>query len=95
MPLWDNKIVQELSSQPRVEGVTTIGTLLAVELKVPAGGQGGYGSTAAKAIVSQLRSSGVYTRPLGNVVYIMCTPTTPKAVCTQLLKKLAAQLGLP
>jgi len=61
---------------PNVKGVTAIGCVLAVEVHGGAGGEG-YSSGAAKDIVLKLRAShGIQARPLGNVLYLMCAPTT-------------------
>ncbi|CAD7699109.1 unnamed protein product [Ostreobium quekettii] len=92
MPLWDSKAVRELSSNAKVDGITAIGTLLAVELKPPEGQEGGYGSGVAVEVVKKLRANGVYTRPLGNVVYLMCAPVTPKEECDRLLALLSRLL---
>lgn len=59
------------------------GTVLAVELKAQ---DAGYTSQAAEAVVRKLRASGVFTRDLGNVVYLMCTPTSSVAHCERLLE---------
>ena len=69
------------------------GTVLAAELK-PEDGQGtGYTGTGSKAVVLKLRSMGVYARPLGNVVYLMVTPTTSRAQCAHLLRTLLTALA--
>ncbi len=65
--------------------------MLAAELRVAAGA-GGYGSGEAAKVVRALRKIGVYGRPLGNVVYLMVTPTTEPEQCRRLLKKLLAVL---
>ena len=62
------------------------GTVLAAELAASDGG--GYASGEAKAVVMQLRQQGVFARPLGNVVYLMVTPTTSSATCLRLLQQL-------
>ena len=64
--------------------------MLAAELEAEDGG--GYASAGAKSVVMQLRREGVFARPLGNVVYLMVTPTTPRAVCTRLLQQLMGKL---
>ena len=58
--------------------------MLAVELRAD-DGHLGYASGAAKQVVQRLRPHGIYARPLGNVVYLMCTPTTAKLKCDSLL----------
>jgi len=79
--------------------------VLAVELEAaPAAGGGsgaaaaaaggsGYGSGGAAHVVAALRAAGVQARPLGSVVYLMVTPTTPPAVCDGLMGRLEAALG--
>ena len=36
--------------------------------------------------------AGIYARPLGNVVYLMVTPTTARSRCNRLLQQLLAEL---
>lgn len=64
--------------------------MLAAELAAADGG--GYASGEAKAVVQKLRGVGVFARPLGNVVYLMVTPTTSPEVCTSLLQRLMSAL---
>ena len=68
------------------------GTVLAVELQPPPGGQRGYASSGAAALAARLRALGVFARPLGNVAYLMVTPTTRPAVAAQLLATLGRAL---
>ena len=61
-----------------------LGTVLVLELK-DATGAGGYSSSASIDLVTQLRTSldqpfTIHARPLGNVVYIMCSLNTPQDV---------------
>ena len=63
------------------------GTVLAVEVRAGDGPRG-YASGAAKEIAQRLRPAGILTRPLGNVLYLMCTPTTAKLKCDSLLRSL-------
>ena len=49
------------------------GTVMAVELRSE---EAGYASDTAEAVVGRLRKSGVYARPLGNVVYSRSHPRT-------------------
>ena len=60
------------------------GTVLAVELRAD-DGHLGYTSGAAKQVVQRMRPRGIFARPLGNVVYLMCTPTTAKQKCDELM----------
>lgn len=43
-------------------------------------------------VVSQLRSQGMFARPLGSTVYLMVTPTTLPSTAENLLQKLAEVL---
>ena len=80
-----------MSHSPAVQRVVPLGTVLAVELKVPEGA-GGYASGAARAVATRMRRMGVYARPLGNVAYVMCTPTTSKGDAQWLMHQLEACL---
>ncbi len=51
-----------------------------------------YASVLSKGLVEGLRHDGIYVRPLGNVVYLMCGPLTNPESCSTLLQKLHAQL---
>jgi len=84
--LWDNAIVKQLSSLPNVKRVVSIGTLCAIELKAE-GLDAGYASLYASSLVQQLRrEDDIYVRPLGNVIYLMCGPCTPRDSCSRQLK---------
>ena len=107
-PLWDEARAAALSARPGVARALALGTVLAVELgaAAPAAGGGsggaaaaatgrggGYGSAGGAAhVVAALRAAGVQARPLGSVVYLMVTPTTPPAVCDGLMGRLEAAL---
>lgn len=51
-----------------------------------------YASLYSRALLQMLREDGVYVRPLGNVIYLMCGPCTPPEICSQLLVKLQRNL---
>ncbi|KAK9130173.1 hypothetical protein Sjap_010660 [Stephania japonica] len=89
--LWDSELVQKISSHLAVKRVVPLGTLFAVELHAE-GSDVGYSSLYASSLIQKLRAGGIYTRPLGNVIYLMCGPCTPPHICNQLLKKLYGQL---
>ncbi len=72
---------------------THAGTMLAAEVKPEDGQEIGYTGTGSKAIVLKLRKMGVYARPLGNVVYLMVTPTTSREQCAHLLQTLLSALA--
>ena len=69
------------------------GTVLAAEVKPEEGQGAGYTATGSKAVVMKLRKNGVYARPLGNVVYLMVTPTTSRQQCSDLLQTLLSVLA--
>jgi len=90
--LWDNAIVKQLSSLPNVKRVVSIGTLCAIELKAE-GLDAGYASLYASSLVQQLRrEDDIYVRPLGNVIYLMCGPCTPRDSCSRQLLKVHRRL---
>ncbi|CAL0325586.1 unnamed protein product [Lupinus luteus] len=89
--LWDDKMVRQLSSHPAVQRVVALGTLCALELKAE-GSNAGYGSLYARSLLQHLREDGVYMRPIGNVIYLLCGPCTSPEICHQLLLKLYKRL---
>lgn len=89
---WDADLAREMSCVDGVEQVSVVGTVLAVKMR----GEGdGYASTGAREVVQRLAGLNVFARPLGNVVYIMCTPVTPEAVCQVMMRKLFNALAEP
>lgn len=95
LPLWDEPRVQAVSKLPQVKRALVLGTVLAVEIdpaRMPGAGTAGYTSGAAAGLAAQLRQDGVYVRPLGSLLYLMCTPTSSRARCDQLLGRLEALL---
>ncbi|KAJ4875285.1 Bifunctional dethiobiotin synthetase/7 [Raphanus sativus] len=90
--LWDEELVQQISCHAAVQRVVVLGTLFALELKVDASNSG-YASLYAKSLLEMLREDGLYMRPLGNVVYLMCGPCTSPEICRRLLTKLHKRLG--
>lgn len=81
---WSKEAVFELSNLDRVDKAMALGTVLVLELKDETGA-GGYSSSASIDLVTQLRTSlkqpfTIHARPLGNVVYIMCSLNTPQDV---------------
>ncbi|GAB2220078.1 hypothetical protein Drorol1_Dr00007721 [Drosera rotundifolia] len=89
--LWDMEIVREISSHPAVKRLVVMGTLFALELQT-GGSTAGYTSTYASSLLKSLREDGVYMRPLGNVLYLMCGPCTSPQVCSQLLVKVQRRI---
>ncbi|XP_078433990.1 adenosylmethionine-8-amino-7-oxononanoate transaminase isoform X2 [Wolffia australiana] len=84
--LWDEGLVQQVSSHFAVRRVVALGTLCAIELRAE-GSDAGYASLYASSLIRILREDGVYMRSLGNVIYLMCGPCTSPDVCrAQLLK---------
>ncbi|XP_013733073.1 bifunctional dethiobiotin synthetase/7,8-diamino-pelargonic acid aminotransferase, mitochondrial [Brassica napus] len=90
--LWDEELVQQISCHSAVQRVVVLGTLFALELKVDASNSG-YASLYAKSLLQMLREDGIFMRPLGNVVYLMCGPCTSPEICRELLSKLYKRLG--
>ncbi|KAF2568292.1 hypothetical protein F2Q68_00027215 [Brassica cretica] len=90
--LWDEELVQKISCHSVVQRVVVLGTLFALELKVDASNSG-YASLYAKSLLEMLREDGIFMRPLGNVVYLMCGPCTSPEICRELLSKLYKRLG--
>ncbi|KAL9224591.1 hypothetical protein vseg_000611 [Gypsophila vaccaria] len=89
--IWDAELVNKFSFHPQVKRVVMMGTLFALELEVE-DSNAGYASTYAMSLVEELRENGVYMRPLGNVLYLMCGPCTSPRLCTELLEKLYEQI---
>lgn len=84
--LWDLELVQQISSHPAVQRVVALGTICAIELRAD-GCNAGYASLYATSLVQVLREDGIYMRPLGNVIYLLCGPCTPPEICRQQLVK--------
>ncbi|KAH8950396.1 hypothetical protein BDL97_10G083100 [Sphagnum fallax] len=89
---WKPELVSEISWHQAVHRVVSLGTIFALELHTSAA-DSGYASLLSKGLVEGLRHDGIYIRPLGNVVYLMCGPLTNPESCSILLQKLHAQLG--
>ncbi|GAA6063855.1 hypothetical protein JCM10212_000335 [Sporobolomyces blumeae] len=76
--LWSREFVTSLSSHPRIAGTVSLGTVFALHLSTSSAG---YTSTASESFLRRLRSTtssdlfqgGIHARPLGNVVYFMCS----------------------
>ncbi|KAH9622480.1 hypothetical protein KSS87_015243 [Heliosperma pusillum] len=85
--LWDAELVHKISLHPQIKRLVMLGTVFALELQAE-GSNTGYASTYAMSLVQELREEGIYMRPLGNVLYLMCGPCTPPHLCSQLLTKL-------
>ncbi|TPX70130.1 hypothetical protein SpCBS45565_g01925 [Spizellomyces sp. 'palustris'] len=66
--VWDEELTQTLSNLPTTDGVISLGSVLAIELSTT---EKGYASHVSAKVISKLREHGLYTRPLGNVIYIM------------------------
>ncbi|KAJ3172606.1 hypothetical protein HDU88_005935 [Geranomyces variabilis] len=67
--IWSEDLIEALSHLPTVDGIVSLGSVLAIEL---AATEKGYAaSRTSGAVVNALRARGVFARPLGNVVYLM------------------------
>ncbi|KAL0453480.1 UNVERIFIED_CONTAM: Bifunctional dethiobiotin synthetase/7,8-diamino-pelargonic acid aminotransferase, mitochondrial [Sesamum latifolium] len=84
--LWDAALVSQISLLPAVHRVVALGTLCAIEL-LAEGCDAGYASMYASSLLKNLREDGIYMRPLGNVIYMMCGPCTSPDICRSLLEK--------
>ena len=87
--LWDEEAVRQISRMPSVERAIAIGTVFAAAVRTASRG---YASTATRELVRRLQAHGIRARPLGNVVYMMCSPTTDPLVCARMLAALAHEL---
>lgn len=85
--IWDEELVNKISMHPQIKRLMVLGTVFAVELQTH-GSNAGYASTVATSLLQKLREDGVYARPLGNVIYLMCGPCSSPRLCSQLLVKL-------
>jgi len=89
---WDQAFVAKLTKSSEVEGVMTLGTVLAIYLKDQTNSKG-YTSCAAKDFLARLLNScsklctegghkhmpfGLHARPLGNVAYFIASLNTPQ-----------------
>jgi len=91
--MWDEETLKRISSLDTVERVISIGCVFAIELKVPSDSATGYASNIAKEYVLKLRKYGIQARPIGNVLYLMASPTTPKERCDTMLRALCSELN--
>ncbi|PWA92862.1 Aminotransferase class-III [Artemisia annua] len=89
--LWDTELVRKISFHPAVQRVVSLGTIFAVELEVQ-DDEAGYASLCATSLLQKLREDGIYMRPLGNVIYMMCGPCTSPQVCLQMLETFYTRL---
>lgn len=79
---WDGEQIMAVSRLPQVSRAFAMGTVACIELQ---SADAGYASSASKELIQSLRSSGIYARALGNVVYLMCSPLTTQTACSQYL----------
>ncbi|GAA0169960.1 transaminase [Lithospermum erythrorhizon] len=89
--LWDADLVHQISCHPSIRRVFQLGTLCAMELQAE-GNNSGYGSLYAASLLEKLREDGIYMRPLGNVIYLMCGPLTSPHTCQHILEKVYRRL---
>ncbi|KAI3444139.1 hypothetical protein Pfo_000804 [Paulownia fortunei] len=89
--LWDAELVFQISLLPAVDRVVALGTLCAIEL-LAEGCNAGYASMYASSLLKKLREDGIYMRPLGNVIYLMCGPCTSPDICRHLLEKVYTRI---
>lgn len=82
---WDRERVKELSFEKYLKSAISLGTVLFLEFHDD---DQGYSSEILSGIIKDLRQQGIYCRPLGNVLYFMCTPFTKKLECDHMLDTL-------
>ncbi|KAI9190352.1 hypothetical protein H9P43_001786 [Blastocladiella emersonii ATCC 22665] len=84
--VWDTPagkaLVDRTSRVHGVRGVVAMGTVFAFEIAAP-GATGGYNAQgpvadAVRRVLAGARARGVFLRPLGNVIYLMASHTTPR-----------------
>ena len=87
--LFDLDQIKALSNLPLVQQSFSLGTVLAVTIKPEDGGAAGYAAASRTVPMARaLREAGIYSRPLGNVLYIMASPLTSKEDCAKLASTL-------
>ncbi|KAJ3105713.1 hypothetical protein HDU97_007690 [Phlyctochytrium planicorne] len=89
--IWNEEKVKQLSHLPSVDGVISMGTVLAIELKAV---QKGYASTSVSASLCQRirEEHSIFARPLGNVVYVMGSLNTTEHDSNNILDGLLTEL---
>lgn len=86
--MWSSGFVSTLSFKDSVEGVFSLGSVLAVALKDPSGT--GYNSNAASRVRERLATDVhgngwiVHSRVLGNVIYLMASMTSERETLAKL-----------
>ena len=82
----------ELARDPRFENPRCLGTIAAIDLKVP---DGGYLAAAGPALRAHFLSEGVLLRPLGNTIYVMppyCITANDLALAYEAIRRIPADL---
>ncbi|GAA5876053.1 hypothetical protein JCM8547_003541 [Rhodosporidiobolus lusitaniae] len=96
--LWSSSFVSSLSSHPSLTGAMALGTVLALHLRPSAGEGSGYTSTASASLLHRLRHDGaegelkIHARPLGDVVYFMCSLNSPRENLRSVERRIAEAL---
>lgn len=88
--VWDADVVRQLSFARGIQGIMALGTVLKIELATD--GASGYASDASAQLVQALRTHDIHVRPLGHVVYVMTSLTTPTSVRRRIESILTTQL---
>lgn len=81
---WDDSKVCDLSKLPSVARTISIGTVFALEFESEIAGYNAE-SSRVRELIRKLHSKSIYARPLGNVVYVMCSPLTEAEYCKRIL----------
>lgn len=101
---WSQSFISQLSHLPNVQGVMSLGTVLAIHLATPPSA-GGYQSTVAESLLLELRHGpaisaieasaspsglpfNIHARPLGNVVYFMSSLNSDASTLRSVEKRL-------
>lgn len=97
--MWSWRFVSAVSHRPHVDNVFSLGSVLAISLKDPAGS--GYASTAATGLRDELMRAGphavdnsvIHSRVLGNVLYLMAAMTTEEESIARVEERVLEALG--
>lgn len=90
-------LLDQLSHHPLLSGLWSLGTVLALTMKSE--GASGYASNATATFQQRLLTTlddktgeGIHARVLGDVIYVMCSLTTPPAAVERLGRTIARAL---
>ena len=84
--------IAALAEDPRFENPRTLGTIAAIDLRVP---DGGYLAAAGPALRAHFLAEGVLLRPLGHTIYVMppyCVTATDLARAYEAIRNIPAEI---